>query len=173
MKKSWLLLILVIIIAAQVTFIASFRNTSAHSSVSGTSAVVVSKLKYAYMKATIQIFPDFNSSVLLIFPNGTDLEITWPSYSMTVFLPRSGDHLGDYETGVALGTDPASWFDATLSLSRDRPIDVDVVPNVSDNFLRWYYDDMFSRDHSTHIDLYWFKIQGDAHVHVSGDGMTI
>ncbi len=169
MKKTWLIFALVVIIAAQVTFLYSFRtfSTSVSTDVSGTSAVVVSKLKYAYMSASINIrLLDFDSSVLLIFPNGTQREIIQPVYSIEVMLPRSGGFSGDYDTGTILGTSDAY---PDLKLSRNHPIRVDIVPNVSDNFLSWYDDS----DHSKYIDVYWFKIQGDAHVIVSEDGVTI
>jgi hypothetical protein len=159
----------VVIIAAQVTFLYSFRSisTSVSTDVSGTSAVVVSKLKCAYMSASIHIWlPDFDSSVLLIFPNGTQREIIQPVYSIEVLLPRSGGFSGDYDTGTIVGTSDAY---PDLKFSRNRPIRVDVVPNVSDNFLNWYDD----TDHSKYVDVYWFKIQGNAHVVVSGDGVTI
>ena len=169
MKKTWLIFALVVIIAAQVTFLYSFRSfsTSMSTDVHETSAVVVSKLKFAYLSASIRItLLDFNSPVLLIFPNGTQKEIIQPIYSIDVLLPRNGDFSGDYDTGTILGTSDAY---PALKLTRNHPIFVNIVPDVSDNFLNWYDDS----DHSKYIDVYWFKIQGDAHVIVSGDGMTI
>jgi len=140
MKKIWLLFALAVIIAAQVTFISSFRSTSVTSEVTGTSAVLVSNMKYAYVRVSIHIIlPDPVSSVLLEFPNGTRKEITDYSYRIDVFLPRSGDFLGDYQAGTWLGARPTypmfSGDYPSLRLSRDHPIDVDVVPNVSSNFL--------------------------------------
>ena len=168
MKKTWLIFALVVIIAAQVTYLHSFRSisTSMYTDVHGTSAIVVSKLKYAYTSASIQItLLDIDSSVLLIFPNGTQKEILQYFYPIEVLLPRSGGFSGDYDTKTILGTDAYP----NLKLSRNHPILVNIVPNVSDNFLDWYYDS----DHSKYIDVYWFKIQGDAHVQVSGDGVTV
>lgn len=179
MKKIWIIFALVVIIAAQVTFIYSFRSTSTHSSVTGTSAVVISKFKYAYMRASIYISPrQFDSSTLLVFPNGTQKEIQWnntePFYRFNLVLPRSGDFLGDHNVNTFYGSiyNFSSFVDeATLSLSRDQPIDVDIISNVDDNFLRWY--SLQYTDDPEYIDIYWFKIQGDATIHVSGFGVGI
>jgi hypothetical protein len=190
MKKIWIIFALVVIIAAQVTFIYSSRNTSVHSSVTGTSAVVISKLKYTYMRATIHIHRSgFDSDVIITFPNGTQQEIFHKlspeekrtgkfdfDFTFTVILPRSGDFLGDYNFFTFLDSDPSFWVNgSTLSLSRNHPIDVAVVPKFSDNFLRWYYDDKhtFDRDHSKYIDIYWFKIQGNASLNIVGSGVAI
>ena len=176
MKKIWLIFALTVIIAAQVTFMYSFRSTSITSEVTGTSAVVVSKMKYAYMRASIYIFvPGYNSSVVLEFSNGTQKEITGYSYNFEVFLPRSGDFMGDYQTAsllVPIAFNPFSSGDyPKVALSQDHPIDVDVIPNVSSDFLSWY-DNSYT-DYSENIDIYWFKIHGDAQVHISGYGVAI
>ena len=111
--------------------------------------------------------------MLLEFSNGTQKEITDHFYQFDVVLSRSGDFLGEHVTGTVLGTSPISSGDyPILTLSRDNPIDVDIVPNVSDNFLRWYYDRTFT-EQSTYVDIFWFKIHGDANVHVWGYGAPI
>ncbi len=175
MKKIWLIFALTVIIMAQITFIFSFQSTSASFPVTGTSAVVVSKMNYACLRASIHIHRSrFDSEVTLIFPNGTQQEITDFTYALEVFLPRSGDFVGDHDVKTAYGAhiNYSRWFDGQLlSLSRDQPIDIDIVPNVSDDFLSWYtlpYTDDYK-----YIDIYWFKIQGDAQVTVSVDGVII
>ena len=121
------------------TFIFSFRSTSITSEVTGKSAVLVSKMKYAYMRATIHIFiSGYNSSEVLEFSNGAQKEITGYSYKIEVFLPRSGDFIEDYQVATVLG--PISLYPFSsddypkVALSQDHPIDVDVIPNVSSDF---------------------------------------
>ena len=178
MKKIWLIFALTVIIMAQITFIFSFQSTrarAASSTVTGTSAVVVSKMNYAYLRASIHITRSrFDSEVTLIFPNGTQQEMTDFTYTLEVFLPRSGDFLGDHDVNTAYGSyyHYSSWFDGPLlSLSRDHPIDIDIVPNVSDDFLGWY--SLQYTDDDEYIDIFWFKIQGDARVHVVEYGVVI
>ena len=175
MKKIWLIFALTVIIMAQITFIFSFQSTRASSTVTGTSAVVVSKMNYAYLRASIHIHRSrFGSEVTLIFPNGTQQEITGSIYTLEVFLPRSGDFLGDHDLKTVYGAhiNYSSLFDGQLlSLSRDHPIDVDIVPNVSDDFLSWYT--LPYTDDYRYVDIYWFKIQGDADVDVSVYGVLI
>lgn len=76
MKKIWIMFSLTVIIAAQFTFMSSFHSTSASSYVFGTSAVVVSKMKYAYARATINMLTTFNTNVTITFSNGTQLELS-------------------------------------------------------------------------------------------------
>ena len=184
MKKIWLIFLLVIIIMAQITFIFSFQSTSAYSKVTGTSAVVVSKMKYAYAQVSIHIRrSQFDSEVTLIFPNGTQKEIlpkVQPQeihdfiYTLDVFLARSGDFLGDHNVNTFYGSiyNFSSLIEEpTLSLSRDHPIDIDIVPNVDKNFLKWYT--LPYTDDPKYIDIYWFKIQGDAYVDVIVHGGVI
>ncbi|MCW4016094.1 MAG: hypothetical protein NWF06_06975 [Candidatus Bathyarchaeota archaeon] len=171
MKKVWLLFVLTVIIAAQLTFTSAFHSASEHCYVSGTSGVFVSKLNYASMRATIYISLSYKSApVLLIFPNGTQIEIT-DNYTLDLFLPRSGDVLGSYSTGTALGISPASGDYQMLSLSHNHPIDVDVV-TLPSSFLPWLDDGIFP-EYFENIDVYWFKIQGEANIHIDGYGMAI
>jgi len=178
MKKIWLILALTVIIVAQVTFMSSFHSTFTHSYVSGTSAVVVSKMKYAYARVSIDILSShFNSTVTLTFPNGTQQEITGHSYTMEVFLPRTGDFLGNDAIGTIITTTPNSPTDSDydslprISLSSKHPVDADVVQNIPSNFLSWY--DNPNYEFYNKIDVFWFEIQGEANIFISGSGMAI
>jgi hypothetical protein len=175
MKKIWLIFILVVIIAAQLTFMSSFYSKFTHSYVSGTSAVVVSKMKYAYARVTIHISITY-SPVTLTFLNGTQQEITEPGYMMEVFLPRTGDFIGTFVTGTHLTTTPNSPTDSPdslpqISLSSKHPVDVDVVQNIPSNFLSWYGNPNY--DYNYRIDVFWFTIEGEANVFITGSGVAI
>jgi hypothetical protein len=177
MKKIWLIFALVVIIVAQLTFMSSIYSTFTHSYVSGTSAVVVSKMKYAYARTSIHILRSpFSSTVTVTFPNGTQQEITESSYTMKLFLPRTGDFMGNYVTGTILTTTPNSPTDSPdslpqISLSSKHPVDVDVVQNIPSNFLSWYGDPNY--DFYNKIDVFWFTIQGEANILITGSGMAI
>jgi hypothetical protein len=171
MKKIWLIFALTVIIASQVTFMSSFHSTFASSYVSGTSAVVVSKMKYAYARATINILTTHNPDVTITFSNGTQLEISEHAYKFEIFLPRTGDFFGTFETSTHL---PSTTSDTPLSmaLSRNNPIDVDVVPDIPEDFLSWYGNSNYD-SFSDKVDIFWFKIEGTANVFVNGNGMAI
>jgi hypothetical protein len=174
MKKIWLIFALTVIIVAQVTFLSSFHSSNTHGYVSGTSAVVLSKMKYAYARFSIHISITY-SPVTLTFPNGTQQEIT-ERYYMEVFLPRTGDFLGNFVTGTHLTTTPNSPTDSLdslprISLSPKHPIDMDVVQNIPSNFLSWYGNPNYDRDNK--IDVFWFTIEGEADVFITGSGVAI
>jgi hypothetical protein len=175
MKKIWLVFALVVIIVAQVTFLSSFNSSFTHGYVSDTSAVVLSKMKYAYARFTIHISITY-SPVTLTFLNGTQQEITGPGYTMEVFLPRTGDFMGNFVTGTGLTTTPNSPTDSfeslpQISLSSKHPVDADVVQNIPRNFLSWYGDPNY--DYNDRIDVFWFTIEGEANVFITGYGVAI
>jgi len=173
MKKIWIIFTLTVIIVAQVAFISSFHSVSEHSYVSDTSAVIISKLNYATLRTTIHISLKHGldePSVFLIFPNGTQIELN-DDYTMNVFLPRSGDLFGSYSIGSSLGMSENSDEYSTLRLSHKNPIDIDVV-SLPSNFLLRLTDDKLTA-HFDYVDIYWFKIQGEANIQVNGHGWAI
>jgi hypothetical protein len=177
MKKIWLIFALAAIIVAQVTFMSSFHSAFTHSYVSGTSAVVVSKMKYAYASTSIRILRSPSSSPLtLTFANGTQQEITDYSYTMEICLPRTGDFVGTYATETIITTTPNSPTDSVdslprITLSSKHPVDVDVVQNIPSNFLSWHGDPNYG--YYERIDVFWFTIQGEANIFITGSGMAI
>lgn len=178
MKKIWLLFILVLVIVSQVTVISSFHTAFASSYVSDTSAVVVSKMKYAYAKASIHILRSHSSSspLTLTFPNGTQQEITDHSYSIDLFFPRTGDFVGTFSINTLLTTTPNSPTDSAdslprLTLSSQNPLDLDVVQHIPNNFLAWHGNPNY--DYDNKIDVFWFTIQGEANIFITGTGMSI
>jgi len=177
MKKIWLIFALAVIIAAQLTFLSSFYSSNTHGYVSDTSAVVLSKMKYAYAQFKIHILVNYESSVTLTFPNGTQQEITDHSYTMDVFLPRTGDFMGNDPLGTLLTRIPNSPTETDydslpqISLSSEHPVDADVVQNIPSDFLSWY--DNPHLEFYDKIDLYWFEIQGNATIVIMGSGLAI
>lgn len=176
MKKIWLVFVLVVIIAAQVTFLSSFNSSFTHGYVSDTSAVVLSKMKYAYARFTIHISITY-SPVTLTFPNGTQQEITESGYKMEIFLPRTGDFMGNDPIGTIITTTPNSPTDTDLeslpriSLSSKQPVDADVVQHIPNNFLAWHDNPNYDLDDK--IDIFWFEIQGEANLFITGAGLAI
>ena len=176
MKKIWLIFALVVILVAQLTFLSSFDSSFTHGYVSDTSAVVLSKMKYAYARFTIHISITY-SPVTLTYPNGTQQEITDHSYQMDVFLPRTGDFLGNEQIGTIITTTPNSPTDTDIeslpqiSLSSKHPVDAAVVQHIPNNFLRWYNDPKYGFHDK--IDVFWFEIQGQANIFITGTGLAI
>ncbi len=177
MKKIWLIFALAVIIVAQVTFMSSFYSTSTHSYVSGTSAVVVSKMKYAYASTVIHIMRSpFSSPLTLIFSNGTQQEITDSSYTIELFLPRTGDFVGTYASETIISTTPNSPTDSAdslprITLSSKHPVDVDVVQSIPSNFLSWHGNPNYG--YYDRIDVFWFEIQGEANIFITVSGLAI
>ena len=171
MKKIWLIFALTFVIVAQVAFISSFHNVFDHSYVSNESAVIISKLNYATVRTTVNISLKYGAPpAFLIFSNGTRREIT-EDYTMTVSMPKSGNVIGDYSTGTGLGVSENSGEYIFMRLSKDNPIDIDVVPLPSP-FLLWLETGQ-QLIFFENVDIFWFKIQGEAFVTVKGSGTVI
>lgn len=171
MKKIWLIFTLTLVIVAQVAFISSFHNVFNHSYVSDESAVIISKINYATVRTTIDISLKYGSpSAVIIFSNGTRREIT-EDYTMIVSLPKSGNVIGDFSTGTGLGISGTSGEYIFMSLSKDNPIDIDVVPLPSP-FLLWLENDQ-QLTYFENVDIFWFKIQGEAFVSINGCGTVL
>lgn len=174
MKKAWIIFSLIVIIAAQWAFMSSFQSTLTVSHTAGKRAALVSKLNYVSMRATIEIFPRQHPGaepVLVTFSNGSQLEIT-ERYSIQVFLPKSGSINGDFSFNTILSFTPISEDEfAQITLSHNTPIDVDVTPDVPDDFLSWYYEPIHpDLDIHDEIDIYWLIVEGAATVSISGYG---
>jgi mannose-6-phosphate isomerase-like protein (cupin superfamily) len=174
MKKVWIIGLLIGIIVAQWMFLSSFQSTLAVYHESGKCAVLASKLNYMSMRATITIYPRYTPDaepVLVTFSNGSQLEIT-KKYSTQVFLPKSGSTNGDFHFSVFLNlmAKPEHEY-VQMTLSNDNPIDVDVVPDVPDDFLSWYYEPRHpDLDVQDEVDVYWLIVEGNATVSISGYG---
>jgi hypothetical protein len=163
MKKSWLFLLLTITIVVQLIILSSFNNISERASVSGTSAVVVGKTNYVSLRATFFIVADPGYSVHIIFPNGTEQQIT-TYHTFEVFLPK---------TEPEQSSDPAHFYMSRDSegvfVTNKEPIDIAVASNVDESFFTYN----LGPDPNGEVVFYWFKIQGNADVTVSIYGVTI
>ena len=177
MKKALIIFSLILIIAVQWTIISSFKSDITTSHTAGTRFVVASKLNYFSMRAYIQIYPGQHPGaepVFVTFSNGSQLELT-ERYSIQVFLPKSGSINGDFHFNKILSLTPISENEfAQISLSHSKPMDVDVISDVSDDFLSWYYEPFHPDvDVQDEIDIYWLKVEGDATVSISGYGAPL
>ncbi len=166
MKKLWLLLALVIIVAAQVAVVSSFRAINVNTYANAYTAVVISKTSYANLRVEIDIIPQVyngQSNTTLIFPNGTQTVIPAVAhYKFSVNLRSTGPSPGSFAT-QSLG----------INLSDNHPIDAEFVSNSTDlprllavNQFPETYPEMDSR-----ISVYWFLIQGNAQVSIQGYGV--
>lgn len=163
MNKVWLLLVLAIVLAAQWTLITSVKTVKTDVNAFGTSAVIVSKAPYMSFRAYIHVIPDFpqNKAVLLVFPDGSQKEVN-KTYSFEVFLPRTNKNMGWGAITPGEGVD----------LTNNHPIDAAVVANVTDKFFTYgIYGS--GAQYSDNIDVYWFKVQGQAQIFISGIGVGI
>jgi hypothetical protein len=169
MKKLWLLLALVIILAVQVAVLSSFRTINVNTWANGSTAVVISKASYANLRVEIDIIPQVyngQSNTTLIFPNGTQTEIPAVAhYKFSVKLSSTGPSYGSFAI-QSLG----------INLSDNHPIDAEFVSNSTDlprllslnQFPETTYPGIDSR-----ISVYWFLIQGNAQVSIQGYGVGL
>jgi hypothetical protein len=174
MNKVWIILVLAVVLAAQYTFLTSVK--SVHTTVfdaSGTSAVIVSKAPYMSVRAEIQINPIYskNENVTLVFSDGSQKQVT-RSYHFEVFLPRTDKNMGlgariipqEASSGLRVTPEEGAY------LSNDHPISAVVVVNVTDYFFNFYG---IGTQNSSTFDVYWFKVQGQAQIIVSGAGVAV
>jgi mannose-6-phosphate isomerase-like protein (cupin superfamily) len=173
MKKALLILLLIVIIAAQWTFISSFHSELEDSHGSGKRGVVASKLNYITMRVTIKISPMMHPGaepVWVTFSNDSQLEITEP-WEMQVLMPKTGNVNEDFMFNTFLSLTPTSEGEmARMTLSHNKPIDVDVAPDGLDFFFQTYYDPHPDWDVRDETDVYWLIVEGDGTVVVSGYG---
>jgi hypothetical protein len=94
-----------------------------------------------------------------------------------VFLPRTGDFMGNDPIGTIITTTPNSPTETDLeslpriSLSSKHPVDADVVQHIPSNFLSWYNNPNYG--FYDKIDIFWFEIQGEANIFITGSGLAI
>lgn len=166
MKKLWLLLALIIIVASQVAFLSSFHSINANAFVVDSTAVVISKAAYAHLRVEIDIIPQiFNgqSNTTLIFPNGTSTKIpAITHYKFSVILPRTGPITGNF----ALQTEG-------INLSTNHPINAEFVSNSSNALKQALSQYQTYPGSSIGISVYWFIVQGNAQVSIQGYGVAL
>jgi len=162
MKKLWLLLALVILVASQVAVLSSFHSINTNTWANGSTVVVISKADYAHLRVEIDITHQVfmgQSNTTLIFPNGTQIEIpAVAQYKFSVILPSSGPSPGSF--GIQ---------SEGINISDNHPIDVEFLSNSTD-FQSLYSRIDWSFSPYSRISVYWFIIQGNAMVSVQGYG---
>jgi hypothetical protein len=165
MKKLWLLLALIIILASQVAVLSSFQSFNTNTWAKDSTAVVISKAAYAHLRVEIDIIPQvFNgqSNTTLIFPNGTSTKIPAVThYKFSVILPRTGPITGNF----ALQTEG-------INLSTNHPINAEFVSNSSNALQQALSQYQTCPGSSIGISVYWFIVQGKAHVSIQGYGVA-
>lgn len=166
MKKLWLLLALIIIVASQVAVLSSFHSINANTWAGDSTAVVISKAAYAHLRVEIDIFAqviDGQSNTTLIFPNGTSTNIpAMAHYKFSVILPSTGSNTGSF----ALQTEG-------INISNNHPIDVEFVSNSSTTFQQGLSHFQTYPGLSSGISVYWFLVQGSAQVSIRGYGVAL
>jgi hypothetical protein len=170
MKKSWLLLALILIVAGEVAVLSSFHsinadNVSANTWTSDSTVVVISKADYAYLRVEIEITPPVptgQSQTMLIFPNGTQIEIPpVEHYSFSVILPSSGFSPGSF-----------TFQTEGINISDNHPVDVEFLSN-STLFQSFYSTIDWTAPGYSRISVYWFIVQGNALVRIQGHGVGL
>ncbi len=150
--------------AVQLTVLFSFSEISDHHvSVSGNSAVVVGKANYVSLRVTFAVFADPGCTALIIFPNGTQKEVTTYHF-FEVFLPKTEPEPVYGPVSFSMSRNSEGVF-----VTDQEPIDVAVVSNVDETFFIY----KVGPHPNGEIIFYWFKIQGNAQVTVSAIGVTI
>jgi hypothetical protein len=157
MNKALILLILVAVIAAQITLTSSFYTVSDYSSTSNTSALVVAKANYLSVRVKFTVYTNPGSTALLLFSDGSQKIVT-SSYSFEVLLARNGSSFGSFAASTPAGI-----------ISDRDPINVAVLSNVTGNFIA---NEITSRQ-DTLVTFFWFEIQGQAQVYASTYGVAI
>ncbi len=165
-KKALALLALALVAAAEWTFINSFYSVPyTHGDAVDTSAVIVAKAKYVFMRANILITAGSPGPVVLLFSNGTrqEIEVKPPGFTTSEFdvlLPSTGSYPGDFSVGNPNG----------ILLSTAKPIYLAVIANVTENF---FTDGVVPAWQSSLIDVFWIRVQGNARIDITGYGVAI
>jgi len=162
MKKLWLLLALIVIVACQVAVLSSFQSINTNTWANGSTTVVISKAAYAHLRVEIDIIPQVymgQSNTTLIFPNGTQIEIPAVThYKFSVILPSNGPFPGSF--GIQ---------SEGINIADNHPIDVEFLSN-STVFQSLYSRIDWSAPPYSRISVYWFIVQGNAMVSIQGYG---
>jgi hypothetical protein len=169
MKKTVLVLALILIIAGQLTVLAAFHTANAEGTSETNAVITVTKMSYVNARITLTILPLVNNdaeNVEIVFPNGTSVNLTTSTegkppqvYTETFIFSRTGDSLGLTGGGIGSGYN-------SVSLTSKQPLAV--TTNFDVNNTQNY------RMHSSeNIDAYTFIINGGARISVNGYGVGL
>ncbi len=158
MKKAIILFVIVITIFALYTFDGSFIVDYHYARVTDTSAVIIAKASSISVRATISLIASPNSVATITFSNGTENQVvSWASYRFSVLLPKTASTFGNFQGFTANG----------ITLTEQNPIKAAFFSNITDS----YFEFLTNRQTSD-VDVYWFKVQGNALVSVSSFGVA-
>jgi hypothetical protein len=158
MKKAIALFLIAITIFALYTFDRSFIVDNHSERVTDTSAVIIAKASSISVRASISLIASPNSVATITFPNGTEKQVvSWASYKFSVLLPKTASNFGNSQGVTPVG----------ISITEQNPIKAVFVSNITDS-----YFDALTNDHTGDVDLYWFKVHGNAWVSVSSFGVA-
>lgn len=161
MKKVWLLVVLIVIVALQATFLSSFHSINMNTyTIGSNSAVIVSKANYVFLRVQIDIYPQISegqSQTMLLFPNGTQTKIS-SFFRILVIMPITGYSFGSFAVGSE-----------GINISDDHPIDAEIVSNVTSDFSYGLAPPYIPNE----VSVYWFVIQGYAQISITGYGVAI
>jgi hypothetical protein len=169
MRRAWLIFLLVLIISAQLALLSAFHDVEVDGFATGNSVLVIGKWEYVQGSVYVTITPQplLNGTVqaVVVFPNGTRVDLSYPSpgqsYSFIYRLPRTGDCLcSGYTSGP-------------FSLSPSRPLNVTITQNVSDVPGYLGLVSSVGAGMQPAIDTFAFVVYGDAQVYVSGYVLAI
>jgi hypothetical protein len=169
MRRGWLIFLLILLISAQLAILSAFHDVEVDGFATGNSVLVIGKWDYAqgsvYVHITPGPLPNGTVQAVVVFPNGTRVDLSYPSqgqsYSFVYRLPRTGDCLC---TGYTSGP---------LSLSPSQPLNVTITQNVSDVPAYLGFLNSLNGGPPPAIDTYAFVVYGDAEVYVSGYVLAI
>lgn len=169
MRRAWLVLLLLLVISTQLALLSAFHDVEVDGFATGNSVIAVAKWDYVQGSVRISITPELlpngTAQAEVVFPNGTNVRISYPSpgqsYTFVYLLPRTGDCLcSGYVAGPA-------------SLSPSQPLNVTITQNVSDVSGELNFMTAVTNSIQPAVDTYAFVVYGDAQVYVTGYVLAI
>ena len=165
-RKVWLAVLLLLIIISQFTVLSSFFHTfQARGIAQNESLVEIGKMNYVFGWAVVEIHgPSQEYPATLQFENGTQITLS-SDYSFRMNLPRTGDCFCN-----GGGNLPETNVEVNVS----SPITALIISNAISipGFGQSILPQSGTLFDQGLIDVYWFMIQGNAVVAISGNGVA-
>jgi hypothetical protein len=171
MKKMWIVLALILIIAGQLIVLSSFHDVDSSGVTETNMVITVAKLNYVDARVTITVHAkppvgNGTTNVEIVCPDGTTVNLTstnWEApqtYTKTYSFPRTGDNFGS-------SADHFSTGNQSITVSQENPLVIAINSDVGDpQSYRLSYSDQVMQFSS-------FIIFGAAAVSVSGYGVAL
>lgn len=158
MRRSWIILLLVLVISVQLVALSSFHDVEVDGFANGNSVMVVAKWNYVQGSVHVTVTP--MGPVELVFSDGSSLNIS-SQYSFTIQLPRTGDVSGN---GAISGP---------LALSQEQPLNLILAQNVG--IVANYVNSIKQNETISQIpiDLTVVAVYGEAEVVASAFGIGL